>query len=181
MKALHVNQHGNFIVEFAIVGVFFSLLLVFSADIVVKLAYKGKLDRMSYSAVNIIKERTELAGADKFDLRPDAEDVLGEFSLLYETVLSSLKRTSASFDENKFGFHLHVVNYDKERNLDRHDNRGINCQPSKPRKELDFITTFGRHATLYQVTLCYDTPSWYGQIIGQDFSRVSSRSVVMGR
>lgn len=177
-------------VEFAIIGVFFALLLVFSADLVVRLAYQGKLDRMSYSAANIIKERTELANADQvanadqadlFVLRPDAGDVLGEFSLLYETVLSSLKRTSASFDENKFGFHLHVVNYDNERNIDSHDNRGIDCQPSKPRKELDFITTFGRHATLYQVTLCYDTPSWYGQIIGQDFSRVSSRSIVMGR
>ncbi|MGY5709041.1 tight adherence pilus pseudopilin TadF [Vibrio cincinnatiensis] len=181
MKRSLINQWGNFTVEFAIVGVFFALLLVFSADIVVKLAYKGKLDRMSYSAVSIIKERTELAGADNFGLRPDDQqnNSQGEAAQLYNIVLASLKRTSGSFDDQKFGFQLHVVRNGV--NIILPYRRGIDCESRGPDKELDFITTFGRHATLYQVTLCYDTPSWFGQLIGQDFSRVSSRSVTMGR
>ncbi|MCG3722547.1 tight adherence pilus pseudopilin TadF [Vibrio cincinnatiensis] len=173
MKRLLINQQGNFTVEFAIVGVFFALLLVFSADIVVKLAYKGKLDRMSYSAVSIIKERTELAGADNFSV----EDA--EVNIIYDIVRRSLKRTSGSFDDQKFGFQLHVVRNGV--NIILPYRRGIDCESRGPDKELDFITTFGRHATLYQVTLCYDTPLWFGQLIGQDFSRVSSRSVTMGR
>ncbi|MCG3725526.1 tight adherence pilus pseudopilin TadF [Vibrio cincinnatiensis] len=173
MKRSLINQWGNFTVEFAIVGVFFALLLVFSADIVVKLAYKGKLDRMSYSAVSIIKERTELAGADNFSV---AE---AEVNIIYDIVRRSLNRTSGSFDDQKFGFQLHVVRNGV--NIILPYRRGIDCESRSPDKELDFITTFGRHATLYQVTLCYDTPSWFGPLIGQDFSRVSSRSVTMGR
>lgn len=185
MQSSLVKQHGNFMVEFAIVGVFFSLLLIFSADLVVRLAYQGKLDRMSYSAANIIKERTELAGADQFDLRPDKEgnneqEGLGEFSLLYQMVTSSLARTTTNFDESKFGFHLHIVN--NNNNISGPYRRGgIDCNPSMPAQDLTFTTTFGRPATLYQVTLCYDTPNWYGNLIGEDFKRVSSRAVVMGR
>ncbi|WP_217531991.1 tight adherence pilus pseudopilin TadF [Vibrio metschnikovii] len=185
MKTSLVKQHGNFMVEFAIVGVFFALLLIFSADLVVRLAYQGKLDRMSYSAANIIKERTELEGADQFGLRPDkvgenGQEELGEFSLLYQIVTSSLARTTTNFDESKFGFHLHIVN--NNNNISGPYYRGgINCNPSMPPADLTFTTTFGRPATLYQVTLCYDTPNWYGNLIGEDFKRVSSRAVVMGR
>nr|WP_275946185.1 tight adherence pilus pseudopilin TadF [Vibrio metschnikovii] len=185
MQSSLVKQHGNFMVEFAIVGVFFALLLIFSADLVVRLAYQGKLDRISYSAANIIKERTQLADADQFDLLPDTvsiddEDMPKEFFLLYEIVLASLKRTTTNFDESKFGFHLHIVN--NNNNISGPYYRGgIVCKPSMPPADLTFTTTFGRPATLYQVTLCYDTPNWYGNLIGEDFKRVSSRAVVMGR
>ena len=184
MKCSLINQKGNFIVEFAIVGVFFALLLVFSADIVIKLAYKGKLDRMSYSAASIIKERTELVGSDQFDLIENPNG-LGEANMLYSIVLSSLKRTSGNFDEKNFGFQLHIKR--KGNNLSseftRTITRGVNCQSSAPsdNEGLDFITTFGRYATLYQVTLCYDTDNWFGHLVGEEFTRVSSRSVIMGR
>ncbi|NAX04087.1 MULTISPECIES: tight adherence pilus pseudopilin TadF [Vibrio] len=173
MKHSRNNQLGNFTVEFAIIGVFFALLLVFSADIVVKLAYKGKLDRMSYSAVSIIKERTELAGADNFSVGETEVDTI------YDIIRRSLHRTSGSFDDKKFGFQLDIVRNGVDVVLPYH--RGIDCESQHPDSSLDFVTTFGRHATLYQVTLCYDTESWFGDLIGQDFSRVSSRSITMGR
>jgi len=173
VKRSLINQWGNFTVEFAIVGVFFALLLVFSADIVVKLAYKGKLDRMSYSAVSIIKERTELAGADNFSVEET------EVNTIYDIVRRSLHRTTGNFNDKKFGFQLDIVRNGVNVVLPYH--RGIDCESQSPDASLDFVTTFGRHATLYQVTLCYDTDSWFGELIGRDFSRVSSRSITMGR
>ncbi|QIL85346.1 ATP-binding protein [Vibrio sp. HDW18] len=179
MKNLPVKlQQGNFTVEFAIVGVFFAMLLVFSADIVVKLAYKGKLERLSYSAVTIIKERTEVYGTDHFDFDPN-QQIGSEATQLYEITLSSLKRTTSNFNSEKFGFQIRMVRDNK--NVRAPFKQGIDCNNTQSLQDLDFITTFGRHATLYEVTLCYDTPSWYGHLIGQQFSRVSSRSVSMGR
>ncbi|MGL4381998.1 MAG: tight adherence pilus pseudopilin TadF [Vibrio sp.] len=180
MKNLPVKlQQGNFTVEFAIVGVFFALLLVFSADIVVKLAYKGKLERLSYSAAAIIKERTEVYDTDHFDFEP-SQQIGTEATQLYDITLASLKRTTNNFDPEKFGFQIRMIRENK--NVRAPFSGGyINCNNTQSLQDLDFITTFGRHATLYEVTLCYDTPSWYGNLIGQQFSRVSSRSVSMGR
>lgn len=171
-------QQGNFTVEFAIVGVFFALLLVFSADVVVKLAYKGKLERLSYSAASIMKERTEIYGADHFPFEP-GKPIGAEATQLYDIVLASLKRTSGNFDAEKFGFQVRMVRENK--NVRAPFTQGINCNNNQSLQPLDFVTTFGRHATLYEVTLCYETPSWYGHLIGEEFSRVSSRSISMGR
>ncbi|WP_077773210.1 tight adherence pilus pseudopilin TadF [Salinivibrio sharmensis] len=185
MKPLRFKSHqqGNFTVEFAIVGVFFALLLVFSADIIIKLSVKGKLERMTVSAANIIKERTELFGEDDFEVgSAQAEEA-------YTIVKNSLTRTMSNFDSTKFGFALHVRQGVGETDEDDQTKiisqwsapSGTLCQAAPPSKDLSFTTTFGRPATLYQVTLCYDTENWYGNLIGEDFSRVSSRAVVMGR
>ena len=53
---LKSKQRGVFSIEFAIVGVVFSLLLAFSGDVIMKISIKGKLDRLSYSLVNVLKE-----------------------------------------------------------------------------------------------------------------------------
>jgi hypothetical protein len=176
-------QQGNFTVEFAIVGVFFALLLVFSADIIIKLSVKGKLERMAFSAANIIKERTELFKEGTFTVSDEQADQA------YKIVKNSLTRTMSNFDSTKFGFALHVRQGIGETDEDDQTKiisqwsapSGTLCQAKPPSKDLSFTTTFGRPATLYQVTLCYDTENWYGNLIGEDFSRVSTRAVVMGR
>lgn len=63
-RNLKSKQRGIFSIEFAIVGICFSLLLAFSGDVIIKLSIKGKLDRLSYSLVNVLKERTQLYGMD---------------------------------------------------------------------------------------------------------------------
>lgn len=179
MISLNSKQRGNFSVEFAIVGVFFALLLVFSADVIVKLSVKGKLDRMAYSAVSVIKERTQLFDESSLGGISDSE-IDSEAVNMYNIVVASLQRTMNNFDSNRFGFVVHV-----RQGSDVHRAQPgaseVTCSASAPSSDLSFTTTFGRAATLYQVTLCYDTENWFGNLIGKDFSMVSTNAVTMGR
>ncbi|WPC76447.1 tight adherence pilus pseudopilin TadF [Vibrio porteresiae] len=188
MKNSHCSRRkGNFTVEFAIVGVFFSLLLVFSGDIIIKLSIKGKLERLSYSIVNIVKERTQLFGEDEYSV----DDTEAENA--YTITVASLKRTMSSFDESKFGFVLDAYtrsDYGTGDKIDSivsgsgswvHEGSNISCQSTKPDKDLIFQTSWGRSATFYQVTLCYASPNWFGSIIGGDYSKISVRSAAVGR
>jgi tight adherence protein F len=166
---------GNFSVEFAIVGVVFSLLLVFSGDIIVKLAMKGKLDRMAYSAASIIKERTQLFEEDYTTTTTEAQNT-------YNYVVASLGRTLNNFDVNQFGYSLDVFTNDgTSTSKSTPYSTGISCTVGTPSSDLFVTTSWGNIVTLYQVTLCYETDNWYGDLIGTTFNRVASYSVVMGR
>jgi tight adherence protein F len=175
----HVTQRGNFTVEFALVSVFFALLLAFSGDIIMKLAIKGKLDRMAFSAASIIKERKQLFD-DSYDLTTD------EGNKAFQIVENSLKRTMGSFDENKFGFVLTAYSYSTgaivaKTSIVRPEGGSVLCSIKEPTTDMFVTTSWGRTLTLYQVTLCYQTGNWYGHLIGKTFNRVQSYSVVMGR
>ena len=182
-NSIYSKSKGNFTVEFAIVGVFFALLLVFSGDIIIKLSIKGKLERLSYSIVNIVKERTQLFGEDEYSI----DDTEAENA--YTITVDSLKRTMSSFDESKFGFVLNAYRRSDYGTGDSIESLGswsqegsnISCQSSKPDKELIFQTSWGRSATFYQVTLCYASPNWFGSVMGGDYSKISVRSAAVGR
>lgn len=178
-SAEHKKQRGNFTVEFAIVAIFFSLLIVFSGDIVIKMAVKGKLDRMSYSAAAIIKERTELFDENSFSVTQ------AEFDKTDAIVTASLKRTMSGFDEARYGSVLEVQTFNSSFNpaaLETFRGGSINCAIGTPLDpDLSVITTWNRMATLYRVTLCYETDNWFGNLIGEDFRMVVSQSVTIGR
>jgi tight adherence protein F len=184
------EQRGNFTVEFAIVGVIFALLLVFSGDLIVKLSVKGKLDRMAFSAVSVLKERTELfdkqpsndkeALGDKYTLDDNTFDVTDKQALdTYRIVEHAMQRTMGHFDSRRFGFVLDV----RRGNYVKHwtPTTGIYCQSIMPARNLSFTTIWGRPATIYQISLCYRTDNGFGALIGQNFRQVSSRAVMIGR
>lgn len=173
---MHFKRYsGNFTVEFAIVGVVFSLLIVFSGDLIIKLAIKGKLDRMAYSAASIIKERTELFDEDPTTTTAEAQDT-------YNYVSASLARTLNNFDANQFGYSLDVFTNDGTTTTQSTPyTTGISCTISSPPSDLFVTTSWGNIVTLYQVTLCYETDNWFGDLIGTTFNRVASYSIVMGR
>ncbi|MEL0636576.1 tight adherence pilus pseudopilin TadF [Marinomonas sp. TI.3.20] len=168
------KEQGNFTVEFAIIAVFFSIILVFCANTVNQLAIRGKLDRMSYSAVSIIKERTQLFTADSFSV-PKAE-----FDKMNLIVENSLARTMSHFDINDFGSVLEVQTFDsslKANILDIHK-IGIACNiGSALNPDLSVVTSWGRKATLYRVTLCYKTTN----LFGTGSSTINSSSISIGR
>ncbi len=192
MTSTLTKQRGNFTIEFAIVGVFFALLLVFSGDLIVKLSTKGKLERLSYSIVSIIKERTQLFsdGSDDSDAIYVVSDPQAREA--YTITVNSLKRTMSNFDSSKFGFDLKVrqrSNYGKGDSLVKVSDwnsteqgiSGATCSGGEPDIDLIFQTSWGRSATVYQVTLCYDTDNWFGSLVGEDFSTVAVRALSIGR
>lgn len=170
---------GNFAVEFAIVGIFFSLLLVFSGDIIIKLSLKGKLERLSFSMASVVKERKELFGDDYTVTQADINNI-------YNISVASMERTYGAFDQNKYGFNLTVYTLDNGGNLDIKISRdvahgSVRCAVPTPDTSLFVTTSWGRSLTLYQVSMCYASPNWFGSLVGRNFSRVGVYSAVMGR
>ncbi|NRB42226.1 MAG: ATP-binding protein [Pseudomonadales bacterium] len=170
------RQHGNFSVEFAIVGVVFSLLIVFSGDVIMKLSLKGKLDRLSYSGVSILKERNEFYDEDYNVTQADAEQ-------LQVILKQSLQRTLAAFDESLLGVHIEKADFTSAAPRDAY-NIGQDCQPATSLNELEHlsvVTSWDRQSALYRVSLCYDSDNWFGALVGENYTRVSSSSVIIGR
>lgn len=174
------NQRGNFTVEFAVIGIVFSFLLVFSGDVIVKLSIKGKLDRLSYSLVNVLKERTQLYGEDY-------EITGGEARALYNIAENSLVRTLSSYESARFGAFVEEQTFrdiDQPNRLNTFSIGTRRCAVERSLAQLtdlSVVTSWGRQATLYRVTFCYETNNWIGDLLGEDFTTVNSSSVMIGR
>ncbi|WP_159654831.1 tight adherence pilus pseudopilin TadF [Vibrio atypicus] len=180
-KLVAFKQRGTFSVEFAIVGLIFSLLLVFSGDVIIKLSMKGKLDRLSYSMVNILKERTQLYSEDYTITQAEARE-------MYTISQGSLARMGgSSFDSTKYKTIVEELTFasNGSPNPVRTYSFGADvCSLSTTLRELrhlSVITSWDRQATLYRVTLCYETENWVGELLGGDFRIVSSDAVIIGR
>ncbi|MFC1234489.1 tight adherence pilus pseudopilin TadF [Vibrio sp. F74] len=182
---LRSKQKGTFAVEFAIVGVIFAVFLAFTSDVVTKIAMKGKLDRLSFSAVSIVKERTQLyTKANVVDYTMSSSEVAD----IYKVLKRSMKRTTSSFSASKFGMVLEEQTYglNGSRNALATFNRGTNrCQISNNLSSLEqnlaVTTTWGRKSTLYRVTLCYETDNGVAGMLSNGFTTVTSSSVILGR
>ncbi|CAM3794676.1 hypothetical protein VA7868_03105 [Vibrio aerogenes CECT 7868] len=186
MNNLSMNkiQRGNFTVEFAIIGVVLSLLLTFSADVIVKLSGKGKLDRLSYAMVNLLKERTQLYEENYV---PDQDSV----DLIVTIATGSLQRTMGRFNPLNFGYLIESVTFDAQQNATyttfpsgTASLSGIQCVLREPLSQMTYLskmTTWGRRSALYRVTLCYNTDNWIGQLLHVDFIRIQSDAVSIGR
>ncbi|WP_390903526.1 tight adherence pilus pseudopilin TadF [Vibrio paucivorans] len=174
------TQRGNFTVEFAIVGVFFALLLAFSGDVIIKLSHNGKLDRLSFSLVNMLKERTQFFSEGQDIQLQDVDD-------LYLIAENSLRRTLGTYEAERFGVVIESLSFRGigEANSPRSFQFGAyQCQLSlnmTDLEELSVVTSWGRQAPLYRVTLCYQTDNWFGRLVDGDYTRVQSSSVIIGR
>ncbi|SGY85494.1 tight adherence pilus pseudopilin TadF [Moritella viscosa] len=176
---LNYKQKGNFTVEFAIVGVAFSFLIIFSADVIVKLSLKGKLDRLSYSVANILKERTQFQKED-YTLSDK------EISTLNTIAKQSMRRTSLNFDGKRWGMRIEALQFDsKDKPVVVSFPRGT--QQITPSIDMDTLTnlavmtSWGRRASIYRVTMVYRTENWFGALIGEEFNTVSSSAIMIGR
>ena len=181
-KCRQTKNKGVFTVEFALVASVIALFLVFISDAIIKQNVHGHIQRMSYSGVNIIKERTQLYSGSAEIEDSQADD-------LFRLLQNSMKRTMSGFRPGSFGMHLEQVLF-IDSDLEQPDpdiqpfSRGLVCVPSESlasMTDLFFKTSWDRPATLYRVTLCYDTDNWFGALVGTDYTMVSASSVMIGR
>lgn len=174
------KQQGVFSIEFAMVAVFFSLLIAFSGDVIIKLSLKGKLDRLSYSLVNVLKERTQLYDTDYQLTVKEVDDI--------DTIAQhSLQRTFGRFETKHYGLLVEELSFKQVGipNSAISEKRGaVECrikQTIDSLEEMTVVTNRGREMPLYRVTVCYETNNWIGGILGREFTHVMSDSVVIGR
>ena len=173
------SQRGNFSIEFAIVGVCFSLLLIFASDLVVKMSTKGKLDRLSFSAASILKERTQL-----YDEKSSSN--YSQAKQIYDITSLSLSRMSNTFSLDRFGIQLEEMTFSKNgtKNPIGTHQFGLPFTTSQPITDLEHLSvlsSWGRRVPLYRVSVCYRTDNWFGSLIGANYELVCSESIMIGR
>lgn len=179
------SQRGTFVVEFAAISFALVLLMAFCGDLVIRLATKGKLDRMAYSAVTIVKERSALFAAEDFQLL-DGSVRQTQFDELHKIVEASLIRTMGSFNAQQFGMTLDVIGIGENDELvgvsyTLPDDQGIQCESSQSMQTLATALKLDTSPTLYRVTLCYETVNWFGGLLDEDYGMVSSHAISIGR
>lgn len=179
---MHLNfkQKGNFTIEFAMIGVFLSLIFVFSSDVIIKMSIKGKLDRLSYSLVSVLKERTQLYGAGGFITRSEA-------TAISDIAENSLQRTLSSYDSSKFGLIIEELTF-KGIGMPNRVNQYFyraKCETHNrltDLQSLSVVTIWDRQTSLYRITLCYMTDNMISDLLDiTDFDEVNSSSVIIGR
>lgn len=178
------KQRGVFAIEMAMILLGFSLIMVFTMDVVVKQSVKGKLDRLSYSSVSLIKERTQLF---------DGEETMSYFEIVqvFSLVTKSLNSTMGTFEIGRLGMYVEQQRFDAnkqpippQQNVHRFSLGAYECAPDDRLDNLTHlapVTQFDNKLTLYRVTLCYRTDNWFGDIVGGTFERARSIATSIGR
>ncbi|MDG3085985.1 tight adherence pilus pseudopilin TadF [Vibrio hannami] len=195
MRKLSKKQKGAFVVEFAILSLFLGTLFLFSIDVAIKLSVKGKLDRLSYSIVSLVKERTQLYGGDFNITQAQADQLL-------IIANNSLARTFNEFDEDgngveeRFGMVIEELvdsgtgqEYAVFNLGNRIEGTVTGCVLDQTLQDLEqddalrlsVETTWNRTSPMYRVTLCWDTEDLVSTVLDNGFSTVVSSSSVSGR
>ncbi|USD66700.1 ATP-binding protein [Vibrio sp. SCSIO 43136] len=170
-----------FMIEFAVVGLFMSLLIVFSGDVIIKLSTQGKLDRLSFSAASILKERTQLYNGEFVMLGSEAD-------AMHTIISASLGRSMGNFDAASLGVRIEEQTYNSDNTpkglvtyLRGSQTCAVDETLSNLQGDLAVVTTWGRMSSLYRVTICYETDNMIGDLLGLDYTTVTSSSVLVGR
>lgn len=178
MVSKSVGESGNFTVEFALILSTFIFIFLFSGDLVYRLVLQGKIDRTSYSLVNIIKARTQFFGRDGNVTSTQA-------NTLYQIAINSFHRNFNNFDENELGLIVESQTFwdiAHANSPKRYILGGLSCtQPTGNMSETSVVTSWGRQAPVYRVTICYKAKSMLGSLAGHAYPAVYSSSVMIGR
>lgn len=167
MKPKNLNkQKGSFVIELAFVLMFLCLLTLFTADIAMQLFTRAKLDRVSYSLVNILKERTRFYNGNNILTQDDYDqlDIIAKKLLPdtnYNVLINSTVPTEAITPTVK----------------------PVKCSPIIINPALIPISSLTDvKFPVYQVTVCSAFNSWFGKFThGKNTFVIQSTSVMPGR
>ncbi|WP_173635489.1 tight adherence pilus pseudopilin TadF [Paramixta manurensis] len=191
VHSLWTDRRGSVAVEFSIISVVLVIFMFFLADLVLRQATVGKLDRLSYSIAGVLRERIQL-----YDSREElnSDDVTKIYHLAQRMVRDM--NPTADVDALKIRvqslfFAPRVDLTDNQKHLIPQKEwlfhiQGNECYPPKPIEQLKELAprgSYGRWVPLYQVTLCLPTESWYTRLTSGKGKQplLSSSSVVMLR
>lgn len=172
MRRCHCHtERGSFAIELAFVLTFISLLYLFVMDISQQLLTRGQLDRLSYSLVSVLKERSRFFLADDGTVRLAVNTVdLDRLWSISEAALGDnvglmIESASASGDSQRLS-------------------RGITCGQVSPLHLSEVFTQLkseeGEPLPLYRVTLCKQINAWFNATASATH-RLQSVSLMVGR
>lgn len=181
-------------VEFSIIAVVLLIFIFFLADLVVRQASQGKLDRLSYSIAGILRERIQLYDRRETLSKEDINDIYHLATRMIKDMNPAAKDRSLQMWVEQLHFAPRADLTDNTKHplksqvwfMTNVDIDAYRCKPHKLISELQELSprgSYGRWVPLYQVTLCLTTDSWYTQltqgVIRQPL--VSSSAIVMSR
>ena len=181
------KQKGIFIVELSLVLLVFSVLFVFSMDIILKLSYQSKLDRTSHSIASILVERRQLFNGNDLLCSTADRGCQQAVEQMYLMAKNSLARMSTDFDVKKMTMVIEQQQFKKNKPSHYYvkwlPKKATNCTflALKTMPELSPETNYNRRASLFQVTICYESDDLTTDIIGSGFKTLSSSSVALAR
>lgn len=171
------NQDGVFTIELAFVLLFLSVLLVFTGDIAFQLFNRVNLDRVSYSLVNVLKERTRFYDDNLVVTQAEVDDL--------DTLAARLLGYSQKPNTASYGMRVESIVNGAFSTIDIQSKGGVPCKSNDSlinRKHLAPQTSADKQFPLYQVTLCLNVDSWFNQFWADSTDHyVHSSSVMPGR
>nr|WP_301333986.1 tight adherence pilus pseudopilin TadF [Vibrio agarivorans] len=170
------RERGAFTVELALVLIVMIVIFYFMTDVSHKLLVRAKLDRASFALVNVLKERTRyfdesftLTANDESEMRLIASRLLDAdvdgVAIRVEALHNGTSADTNLFESEEF------------------NNLGCNV-PLLSTKENLVPVENGVPFSLYQVTLCENSSSWFARLLGiANLSEmtIASSSVMVGR
>ena len=179
IRRLLKDHKGSVTIEFFFATMFMLIIFAFMVELVLLRSTMGKLDRTSYSLVNILRERTQFYNGDTNITERDAE----QFRILAARLLDR-KSGEVKVRLERWGEETNGVSVRGDQD----------CQPItalekmsslSPRSEtiMNASNTEKRRVPLYQVTLCVENSSLFADmVLGKEhkidkFVRSSSMAV----
>ncbi|OAN14031.1 hypothetical protein A3K86_12525 [Photobacterium jeanii] len=180
------KQRGSVAIELTFVLGALAMCMMFAGDLAAKMTIQGELDNLSYSMVNIIRDRSALYST------PHAKKVREELSKadaaqIDRIVRSTLSRQRVGFSEHKYALIVEgaqfynaaskdippsIKNYD----IFQFGNRQLSCDVLDKSEftTLAPYTNKKRYMPMYRVTVCYESPDLF-----QRFAQSSSQPIVI--
>ncbi|MGQ8774466.1 tight adherence pilus pseudopilin TadF [Serratia sp. NA_112.1] len=190
VRNLWIDQRASVAVEFVVISMVLFLFIFFLADLVMRQAMIGKLDRVSYSVAGVLRERIQLYDAREQLTQQDVD----QSRALAQRILSDmdnkadLSQLGVTVEEIHFYNPVDLSDDSKRMKFYRNWHSGVtaSCAPPQSLQTLQQLTpkgSYGRWVPLYQVTVCLPTVSWFTRLttgLGQT-PLMSSFSIVMLR
>jgi len=167
------------------------IFMFFLADLVLRQATVGKLDRLSYSIAGVLRERVQLYSSSEELKKHEIEQI-------YRLAQRMLNDMNPEADTSQLKIQVEQLFFAPRADL-TDDSKHLlpgntwmmgvkdnDCHPPKALTELKELSprgSYGRWVPLYQVTLCLPTNSWFKQLTQgkNDPLLMSSSSTVMLR
>lgn len=180
------KQRGSVAIELTFVLGALAMCMMFAGDLAAKMTIQGELDNLSYSMVNIVRDRSALYPAPNSS---EGRIMLHEKDVgqIDRIVKSTLSRQRAGFNESKYALIVEGVLFDKQSNKNSpaiiknyssypKGNQQLACKaPNK--SEFTALTPYTnkkRYKPMYRVTVCYESPDLF-----QRFTQSSKSPIVI--
>ncbi|USD67751.1 tight adherence pilus pseudopilin TadF [Vibrio sp. SCSIO 43136] len=172
---MQINKNrGVFSIEMAFVLIGMSACLYFCFDLGYQQIRKSQLERVSYSLVSVLKERT-LFYQQKQPV--DGKQVAQLHKIAARLLNTSPERVAINVD----------YRIGKTQRINQSQRHGFTCESQgKLNQKFDVaLEKTGEFAPVYQVTVCQKIPAWFERVIGKDIDNdervIKAQSTFMGR